>query len=229
LSTLGDSFDGNDANWDKWHVLLADERCVPESDTDSNLGTIRDEFLSKVQIPASQVHGINQEKIKESTAAVAADYERVLEDTLDKSGGYLDLAVLGFGPDGHTCSLFPNHPLLQESKRWVSPITDSPKPPPNRITLTLPVLNKYTRHVIVCGAESSKGPILEKVIASVSADNLKDYKVTHGTRYMVKIERNPAPFPCAMVEPNESADSSLTWVVDAEAMKASNVTFSSQM
>jgi len=229
LSTLGDSFDGEDAHWDKWHILLADERCVPESDADSNLGTIRDKFLSKVQIPASQVYGINQEKLKESTAAVAADYEKILKDTLGKSGGYLDLAVLGFGPDGHTCSLFPDHPLLQESTQWVSPITDSPKPPPNRITLTFPVLNKFTRHAIVCGAGSSKGPILEKVMAAVSTDKDQDYTVAQGIRYRVKIERNPAPFPCAMVEPNESTDSSLTWVVDAEAMKASNVTFTSQM
>eukprot|EP00977_Amphora_coffeiformis_P006283 scaffold1351_cov176-Amphora_coffeaeformis.AAC.17 len=167
--------------------------------------------------------------VTESTAAVAADYEKILKDTLGKSGGYLDLAVLGFGPDGHTCSLFPDHPLLQESTQWVSPITDSPKPPPNRITLTFPVLNKFTRHAIVCGAGSSKGPILEKVMAAVSTDKDQDYTVAQGIRYRVKIERNPAPFPCAMVEPNESTDSSLTWVVDAEAMKASNVTFTSQM
>jgi 6-phosphogluconolactonase len=97
LSTIQAEFDaqGVDPKFESWHILLADERCVPSTDADSNLGALQKSFLSQVSIPDSQIYGISEEKVKESTEAVAIDYELRLREVLSRSGGQLDLAVLG--------------------------------------------------------------------------------------------------------------------------------------
>jgi 6-phosphogluconolactonase len=211
LSSIKEAFK-EDPKFDAWHVILADERCVPNTHEDSNLNALQKELFSQIPVPASQIYSFNQDKLKESTEAVAQDYESTVRSVLSKSGGQLDLAVLGFGPDGHTCSLFPGHALLQEKTRWVAPIDDSPKPPPSRITLTYPVLNTKTRNVIFCGAGGSKSDILKGIFASI--------KKVDGTTYTVTM-KEPAPYPCAGVLPNSDGgtNNKLTWVVDADAME----------
>jgi 6-phosphogluconolactonase len=116
-------------------------------------------------------------------------------------------------------SLFPGHDLLKEQTKWVAAIEDSPKPPPKRITLTFPVLNQFTRHVIFCGAGGSKSPILKEVFSSIVAPTDDTYQVADGVRYTAT-RTDPAPYPCAMVYPDsDGTDNTLTYVVDADAMK----------
>jgi 6-phosphogluconolactonase len=221
LSSVKDVFEaaGNDPKFESWHIILADERCVPKSHPDSNMGALENDFLNQVSVPSDQVHAINTRKLEESTDAVASDYQEQIEDVLSISGGQLDLAVLGFGPDGHTCSLFPNHVLLTEQNKMVAAIEDSPKPPPHRITLTLPVLNKHTRHVIFCGAGRSKSAVVRDVLSDISPADAS-YSVQHGKLYKVTLS-SPAPYPCAMVRPDsEQTENSLMWIVDADAMES---------
>ena len=216
-----------DPRYEAWRVVLADERCVPSDHADSNLGSLRSKFLSATTIDPSRVYGINEEKLSVSTQAVATDYESVLKPVLAESGGQLDLAVLGFGPDGHTCSLFPGHALLKETSVMVAPIEDSPKPPPKRITLTYPVLNTMTRHVIFCGAGGSKAPILQAIFSSVAKAKAAaegGSGSTKETKYDITIQQ-PAPYPCAGVVPDsEGTNNTLTWIVDDAAMEGVKVT-----
>jgi 6-phosphogluconolactonase len=224
-----------DPQWTKWHVLLADERCVLSSHTDSNLGSIRTYFTNSVGIPSSQIYGIDETLLLGSSSEdVASSYEEnVVKYLLNKSNkstddnddnGKIDCVLLGFGPDGHTCSLFPNHKLLNEQTRLVASIDDSPKPPSSRITLTLPFLNQYCRQIIFCGAGESKRPILQAVFRNVeeaSKNAVKydddDDSVVNGVKVASVQLTNPAPYPCGMVRPQQVNDDSLFWLVDQDA------------
>ncbi|KAI3457957.1 hypothetical protein Pfo_014620 [Paulownia fortunei] len=134
-------------DWSKWHVFWVDERVVPKDHPDSNYLLAFNEFLSKIPIPAGNVYAMNDAL---SAEGAADDYETCLKHLVknkvvdqSESRGFpkFDLMLMGMGPDGHIASLFPGHPLLQENVKWVSFIKDSPKPPPERISFTLPVIN----------------------------------------------------------------------------------------
>ena len=129
----------SDIDWAKWHVFYCDERHVPFSNEDSTHAFIKREFLDHVSIPPEQVYTIDPTL---DVYGAGEDYVRKIRrlypgDALPS----FDLLLLGMGPDGHTCSLFPGHPSSQEKTRLVFPVIDSPKPPPARITFTFPVLN----------------------------------------------------------------------------------------
>jgi 6-phosphogluconolactonase len=76
-----------------------------------------------------------------------------------------DLLLLGFGPDGHICSLFPDHPLLDITEPWILPIADSPKPPPERITFSLPVVNASKMKCFTAVGEG-KAEMTAKILTS---------------------------------------------------------------
>ncbi|KAI9315276.1 hypothetical protein BX666DRAFT_1818256, partial [Dichotomocladium elegans] len=149
-----------DVDFSKWHIFWADERCVPLDHPDSNYLELQKTGLLE-HIPAANVHTINP-SFGKAAGKAAEDYQAQLKAYF-KQLPQFDLILLGMGPDGHCCSLFPGHPLLDEQTLWVAPITDSPKPPPERITLTYPVVNNAKEVAFVTAGEG-KQEMLQKIL-----------------------------------------------------------------
>jgi 6-phosphogluconolactonase len=147
-------------------VFFADERAVPLDSEDSNYKLCNEHFFSKVSIPAEKIHTIDESLISDPQELSDSYEQELVKVFANKSSvktPVFDLLLLGMGPDGHTCSLFPGHALLNETTGWVAPITDSPKPPPVRITLLLPVVtHAHKIAYVVAGAE--KKDILKTVL-----------------------------------------------------------------
>lgn len=132
----------------------------------------------QVPIPADQVYAINDTL---SAYGAAEDYETVLKHLVNvgvlavSATGYprFDGMLLGMGPDGHIASLFPGHPLLNVTEKWVTFVKDSPKPPPERITFTLPVINS-SAYVAMVVAGAGKAEAVCKALSSekTSSDRL---------------------------------------------------------
>lgn len=121
-------------DWSRVELLWGDERAVPPDHADSNYRVAKELLLDPVG--ARRVHRMPGER--PDLQAAAREYDALVR-AIDRRVG-LDLVLLGAGPDGHVCSLFPGHPLLAETTAWAAAVEDSPKPPPRRLTLTLPAL-----------------------------------------------------------------------------------------
>ncbi|KAG8517305.1 6-phosphogluconolactonase [Galemys pyrenaicus] len=181
----------------RWTVGFCDERLVPFEHAESTYGLYRTHLLSRLPIPDSQVITINPQLPVEEAAE---DYAKKLRQAFQgDSIPVFDLLILGVGPDGHTCSLFPDHPLLQEREKIVAPISDSPKPPPERVTLTLPVLNA-ARTVIFVATGEGKAAILKRILE----------------------DKEENPLPAALVQPHTGK---LCWFLDEAAAKLLTVPF----
>jgi 6-phosphogluconolactonase len=139
--------------WTSVHVFWGDERFVPSEDRRSNYKMAREALLDHVSIPAGNVHPMLTSLDTPELAATA--YEATLRQHFDGEGPRFDLLLLGLGPDGHTASLFPRSPALDETTRWVLPVT-VPADPPSRLTLTLPALNGAAHtYLLVTGSEKA--------------------------------------------------------------------------
>ena len=148
---------GQRIDWSKVHLFWGDERYVPEDDDERNEKQAREALLDHIDIPPSQVHPMaaSDGEFGGDLAAAALAYEQLLAANASPGEPVpnFDVHLLGMGPEGHINSLFPDTPAVLETTRMVVAVEDSPKPPPQRITLTLPAIQR-SREVwlLVAGA-----------------------------------------------------------------------------
>ncbi|QQR45433.1 6-phosphogluconolactonase [Myxococcus xanthus] len=140
--------------WERVDVYFVDERFVPPDHADSNYRMVEDTLLRPLRLSPSQVFRMEGER--EDRDAAAKDYAAKLPAALD-------VVLLGMGEDGHTASLFPGHPALDESEQRVLAVV-GPKPPPWRMTLTLPVL-RSARHVLTLVSGAGKQDTVRRALA----------------------------------------------------------------
>ncbi len=132
-------------DWSKWHIYHGDERCLPREHEDRNSLMVEQVWTHYVDIPASQIHDIPAEL---GNVEGAKAYAKTLAGVPT-----FDMVLLGLGEDGHTASLFPSHTV--DNSADAVPVSNSPKPPPERISLSQNRLNN-TREVIFIVSGSGK-------------------------------------------------------------------------
>jgi 6-phosphogluconolactonase len=142
LSHVGEH--GGRIEWSKVHLFWGDDRFVPSDDDERNEKQARAALLDRIDIPAGNVHPMaaSDGEFGSDIQAAAAAYQRELA-TLAVPGEpapHFDVHLLGMGPEGHINSLFPDTDAVREKSRQVVAVENSPKPPPRRITLTLPAI-----------------------------------------------------------------------------------------
>ncbi len=146
--------------WRRTHWFWGDERFVPHDHRDSNYRMARDAFLSRVPVPDDNIHAVPTEGLSPNEAASA--YETTLKrfygaDTLVPGRPLFDVMLLGIGDDGHTASLFPGQPALQETKRWVVAVIGAKAEA--RITLTYPVIDSSRELAFLVTGKDKQGVV----------------------------------------------------------------------
>jgi len=154
-------------DWSRISLFWADERAVPADDPESNYGVAERMLLAPLGAQAPRAFRMpfdfaQGKPGQPSLATAAMRYDTTLATEL-KSGG-LDLALLGVGEDGHICSLFPGHRALLADDLRVVAIEDAPKPPPRRLTLSLPFVLR-TKKIWLIAVGPRKLPVLQAALS----------------------------------------------------------------
>jgi 6-phosphogluconolactonase len=174
--------------WESIHVFWGDERCVPADDPRSNFRMARKTLLDHVPVPANQIHPIQGEL---SPVLAAAQYETELRSFFGDQPPILDLILLGLGENGHTASLFPHSPVLDEKERWMGEVFLAEQSM-YRVTMTASFINR-SKEVIFLVSGTEKAIALQSVLEGAY---------------------QPHELPAQLIHPN---DAHPIWLVDKAA------------
>lgn len=204
---LGSRF-ANDVEWSHVDVFFTDERFVPSDDSRSNLGMTRAAWLGRVRMPPERIHPIPTTlgSVEECARRHDAELRAFFVDAAVASASpTFDLAIMGIGTDGHTASLFPGDTAtLRERSRWALAVSAPPTAPVReRITLTLPLLNR-SRRMLFAAAGPRKRDVVARALASQLPNAAGDHAIPASlargletTDWFVDAEAAPPPVPDA--------------------------------
>lgn len=149
-------------DWSNVELWLGDERMVAPDSPDANLRMVSETLVERVAGPPPVLHPVPTELPADRAAAA---YAKLLAERLPGDLPALSVALLGLGPDAHTASLFPGAPALAERSALCVAVHDAPKPPPDRVTLTLPVF-AAARRLIVLATGAGKALAVTAMLAA---------------------------------------------------------------
>lgn len=173
LAAIDGSSARDSVDWKRITFWWGDERYLPHGDPERNDTQSRAALLDRLGLAESQLKPYPAPGEQPDIDAAARAYEVTLAEAAPEGAAYprFDITFLGVGPDGHVASLFPDHAAVRETERVVFAELDSPKPPPERLTLTLPVINSSERiWLVLAGAD--KASALGLTLADASANDV---------------------------------------------------------
>lgn len=150
-------------DWSRTTFFFSDERCVPPDDPRSNYALAKKILFTPLNIMPSQVYRMAGESSDPQAAAFEYEQQlRLATKTSSSAQPSLDLVLLGLGEDGHTASLFPGASILRDRQRVIA-ATQSPKDPPNRLTMTLAAINRASV-ILFLVTGSGKGGVVRAIL-----------------------------------------------------------------
>lgn len=203
LAAVADNDRSAALDWARIHVWWGDERWVPTGHADRNEGQAREALLDRVAIPAENIHPFPASDEGLDLESAAVRYRDELLRVGDGAFPPFAITFLGVGPDGHVASLFPERPGPTITVADVIAVHDSPKPPPERLSLTLPLLNSSERiWLVLAGAD--KAAALGLALAGAATADVPVAGVAGRMRTDVFVDQEAsAEVPEALIAPTE--------------------------